>query len=108
MEPLRISSTDLADSSSIVNTRATAQTKTGNLSVSGTFRAGYLELSDASHQIQVDTDGHMLFGIPTGDEYRFIIGGSDACLISSSGMSLSGNAVATQQYVTAETAASKL
>jgi hypothetical protein len=109
----QFASTDLADSASIVNTSATAQTKTGNLTVSNTFRAGDLELSDANHQIQIDTDGHMLFGIPTGDEYRFIIGGSDAVVISSSAMSIAGNTVATQQYVTttltsAEAAASTL
>ena len=95
----QFASSDLGDSASIVNTTGTAQTKTGNFTVSGTFRAGDLELFDNIHQIQIDSDGHMLFGIPSADEFRFVIGGSDVVVMSASGMSLSGIAVATEQYV---------
>ena len=109
----QISTADLSDSSSILNTSAAAQTKAGNLTVSGTTRVGDLELSDASHQLQVDSDGHLLLGIPSGDEYRFIIGGVDAAVVGASSMSIAGQTVATQAYVTstltsAETAASTI
>ena len=70
-------------------------------------------MSDTGHQLQVDADGNLLFGIPTGDAYRFIVGGSDSTVISSTAMSIADNVVATEQYVTttltsAETAASTL
>ena len=109
----QISTSNLSDTASILNTGDGAQTKAGDLTISGTTRVGDLELSDANHQIQVDADGHLLFGIPSGDEYRFIIAGADSVVMSSSSMSIAGQTVATQQYVTstltsAETAASTI
>jgi hypothetical protein len=109
----QISTADLSDSSSILNTSAGAQTKAGGLTISGTTRVGILEISDASHQAEVDSDGHLLFAIPTSTEYRFIIAGADSVVMSASSMSIAGQTVATQAYVTstltsAETAASTI
>lgn len=95
-----ISSSNLSDTVSILNTSAYAQTKPGNLTVNGTFRAGDLELSDTSHQVQVDVDGHILFCIPGGDEYRFVIAGADTAVLSATAMTIAGQMVATQAYVT--------
>jgi hypothetical protein len=109
----QISTSNLSDTASILNTSAGAQTKAGSLTISGTTRVGILEISDASHQAEVDSDGHLLFGIPSGDEYRFIIGGVDAAVVGASSMSIAGQTVATQAYVistltSAETAASTI
>jgi hypothetical protein len=66
----QISSANLADSTSILNTSGNAQTKTGNMTVSGTFQAGDLEISDTGHQLQVDIDGNLLYLTPLSFHQR--------------------------------------
>jgi hypothetical protein len=109
----QISTANLSDTASILNTSAAAQTTAGNLTISGTTRVTDLEISDANHQIEADTDGHLLFVIPTGTEYRFIIAGADAVVMRASSISIAGQTVATESFVistltSAETAASTL
>ena len=99
------------DVTSVINTGAGAQTKSGNLTLSGNVQVGSLEVSDADHQIQLHADGHMLLRVPTGDEFRFVVDGTDAAVLSATTLTIAGQTVATQSYVTstltsAETAAS--
>jgi len=53
----------------------------------------------------------MLFRVPTGDEFRFVVNGIDAAVMSPTALTIAGQTVATQAYVTttltsAKTAAS--